>query len=89
MLKLVDANYLVLDKIQHYPVEVQKLIDILSINKRYLLDKIYIKQSFIDDMVDSGVISDVLSAYDTSSINDVSALANGNISSSITRYVYD
>ena len=89
MLKLIDSNYLMLDKVQHYPIEVQKLIDILSINKRYLLDNTYIKQSFIDDMASSGAISNVLSVYDTSCIVDISALANGNISSSLTRYVYD
>ena len=82
MLQLVGVNYLMLDKIQFYPLEIQHLIDIFSINKKYLLNNEFIKQSFIDDLLASNAI---LLSNDV----DASALEVGNISSRIDRYIYD
>lgn len=82
MMKIVGIDYLVLDKISHYPIEIQKLIDILSINKRYLLDNAFIKQSFIDSLSADGVIQ-------LSNVSLSDAVEAHNISSSLNRYVYD
>lgn len=82
MLQLVGVNYLMLDKIQFYPLEIQHLIDIFSINKKYLLNNDFIKQSFIDDLLLSNVIQ-------LSNDIDDAAISAGNISSSIDRYAYD
>ena len=38
MLSMVGTNYKVIDKIRFYPIEIQSIIDILSINKKYLLN---------------------------------------------------
>ena len=38
MMKILGSDYNVLDKIGYYPIEIQNLIDILSISKKHLLN---------------------------------------------------
>lgn len=55
MMSLVGCDYNVLDKVGYYPIEIQNLIDILSISKKYLLSNKYIKQDFLDALARDGV----------------------------------
>lgn len=102
MMLAIGAKYLVVDKIQFYPIEVQSLIDILSINKKYLLNNQFIKSSFIDALCESGVAylsNTVLSSpyvvsceYDSSENPILSTVLSANatsISSSLDYYVFD
>lgn len=56
MMQMVDVNYIVLDKIGYYPIEIQSLIDLMSINTKYLLDNKFIKQDFINALCADEVI---------------------------------
>jgi len=38
MLNMVGLNYLIIDKVQYYPIEIQALMDLLTINKKNLLN---------------------------------------------------
>lgn len=57
MMKMLDIDYLMLDKLQYYPVEIQSLIDIMSITKNYLFNNKVMKKDFIDALVNDNVIS--------------------------------
>ena len=48
MMNMLGINYDVLNKIGYYPIEIQDLINLLSISKKYLLSNKYIKQDFLD-----------------------------------------
>lgn len=98
MVQLLGSSYIVLDKVQFYPIEIQHLLDIFSVNRRYLLDNNFIKQSFIDDMLSTSPycfdeqLSSQYSGLSTISSylsTDTSAAANGNIGSSKPQYKLD
>ena len=55
MMHIVGSEYNVLDKIGYYPIEIQNLIDILSISKKHLLSNKFIKQDFLDALCADGV----------------------------------
>lgn len=38
MMQFIGSDYNVLDKIGYYPIEIQNLIDVLSMSKKYLLN---------------------------------------------------
>lgn len=48
MLKLFGFNYTIFDKFASIPQEIVQLIDILSINKRFLVKDGWLKPEFID-----------------------------------------
>lgn len=56
MMKIVGVEYDVLNAFSHIPVEIARLMDLLSINHKYLLDSKTFKQSFIDYLKEHGVI---------------------------------
>ena len=51
---MVNVDYSVLDKIGYYPIEIQNLMDILSISKKYLLSNKHVKQDFLDAVAADG-----------------------------------
>ena len=55
MMRIVGSEYNVLDKIGYYPIEIQNLIDILSIRKKQLLSNTFMKQDFLDALCADGV----------------------------------
>lgn len=57
MIKQLGIDYKLFDNIASLPSEIQHLINVLSINKRYLIDSKYLKSEFIDDLSATGVIS--------------------------------
>ena len=57
MMYLLGSDYNVLDKVGYYPIEIQNLIDILSISKKYLLSNKYIKQDFLDALCADRIVS--------------------------------
>ena len=81
MLELLGINYRVIDKVQYYPIEIQHLISLLSMNKKYLFNNKYMKQDFIDTLS----IDSVISGYDI-----VGVCADyDTVSSSIDYYVHN
>jgi len=82
MMKMLDVDYQVLEKIDYYPIEIQSLIDIFSINKKYLFNNKFIKQDFIDALSADGYIT--LDEEDEPRV-----LSNeGDVSSTIDHYLY-
>jgi len=47
MMHMVGLDYQLINKLGSYPVEVQSLVDLLSINKKYLLENEFMKNDFI------------------------------------------
>jgi len=69
MIDVLGVKYSVLDNIDAVPLELLNMIDMLSINKKYLLDSKVFKKEFIDEVStfcitsgDPGILSDELSA---------------------------
>lgn len=50
MMKNLGFNYTIFDNMDEMPIEIINLMDVLSINKKYLLNSDYIRQDMIDDM---------------------------------------
>lgn len=69
MMKMIGIDYLLLDKVQYYPLEIQKLLDLLSINRKYLFNSRFMEEDFIANLSANGVISDALSAIVSASSN--------------------
>lgn len=80
MMKMYGFDYTVLDNIELIPVEILNLMDILSINRKYLVKSDSMGKVFQKDLMDNGVItekanqisdyiydglSDELSSYDS------------------------
>lgn len=66
MMKNLGFNYTIFDNMGEMPLEIINLMDVLSINKKYLLNSNYIRQDLIDEFRNVGVAvsSDVdISAY--------------------------
>ena len=57
MIKIVGVKYEVLESFSNIPVEIANLIDILSINRRYLLDSKTFKSSFYDLLSANGILN--------------------------------
>lgn len=56
MIKIAGIQYNVIDSFSNIPVELARLIDVLSINPKYLLDNKTFKADFIELLKSSGVI---------------------------------
>lgn len=84
MMKLIDVNYQIIDKVEYYPIEVQKLIDILSINKKNLLNNQFMKEDFMNMMVESGVLSCISANI---AVDPAALSIDGAVSSSINQFV--
>lgn len=82
MLTMVGLNYLVIDKVSYYPIEIQALIDLLSINKKNLLNNQFIKQDFINFLLIDNVISN-------GSTIEISTDVKNYAKSAISSYQYD
>lgn len=78
---MVGVQYSLIDNVMFYPIEIQKLIDILSINKKYLFSNKFMRQEFIDSLV----AMDVISSY---SAVDPTNVLSGGISSTLDTYKY-
>ncbi len=50
MMKNLGFNYTIFDNMDEMPIEIINLMDVLSINKKYLLNSDYIRQDLIDDL---------------------------------------
>jgi len=48
MMQVVGVKYDVLDAFSHIPVEIANLMDLFSVNHKYLVDSKTFKQEFID-----------------------------------------
>lgn len=78
MIKIVGVKYEVLQSFSNIPVEIANLIDILSINRRYLLDSKTFKSSFYDLLSANGILNQT--NQDTSELSStitLSAIAEG------------
>lgn len=94
MMKMVDIDYQLIEKIDYYPLEIQKLIDILSINKKYLFNNRFIRHDFIETLsADQQLTLDLSGTY----IGDPNAplssrqedYDSAEISSVYEHYLYD
>ena len=56
MMKVVGVKYDVLDAFSHIPVEIANLMDLFSVNNKYLLDSKTFKQEFIDQLSAFGAV---------------------------------
>ena len=91
MMRMVGSDYNILDRIGFYPLEIQNLIDILSISKKKLLDNKYIKKDFLDSCVEAGVAvscspQELLDPHVLSNLSNESFLSIGSMSSSNDYY---
>ena len=59
MMKVIGVKYDVLDAFSHIPVEIANLMDLFSVNNKYLLDSKTFKQEFIDQLSAFGAIKTV------------------------------
>ena len=85
MMKIVGVNYDVLDTFSHIPVELARIMDLLSINHKYLLDSKTFKQSFIDALKSRNVIVPAKpNAFGLSSI-----LSSTSYEPEVSAHVYD
>lgn len=82
MMRMLDIDYQVIEKINYYPIEIQSLIDILSINKKYLFNNKFIKQDFIEALSADGCIVEDPEGCTRPLSND------GEVSSAIEHYLY-
>ena len=57
MMNMLGIDYDLPNNISYYPIEIQNLMNIFSINERYLLDNKYIKSEVIDYLYNTNVIS--------------------------------
>ena len=76
MIEVVGLKYDVLDTFKSIPVEVANLIDILSINKSYLLKSTVFCSAFIDQLSSTGCISSSAYPSELSNEIDISAWQN-------------
>lgn len=58
MIKMVGMKYDVLDSFEKIPVEIANLMDIVSINKSYLVNSEVFKKAFIDELSATGCLVD-------------------------------
>lgn len=78
MIKIVGVKYEVLQSFSNIPVEIANLIDILSINRRYLLDSKTFKSSFYDLLSANGILNQTIQdTVELSSTITLSAIAEG------------
>lgn len=78
MIKIVGVKYEVLESFSNIPVEIANLIDILSINRRYLLDSKTFKSSFYDLLSANGILNQTIQdTVELSSTITLSAIAEG------------
>lgn len=61
MLGQIGIDYRVFDQVGTLPIEVQNLMDILSVNRRYLTDKKVVREELVNSICSSGAIVDILS----------------------------
>lgn len=71
MLAMYGQQYTLIDNINLYPLEVQDLIDLFSINKKYLLQNDFINDDFKNDLI-SGNLSVILNPGISSYNDDIS-----------------
>lgn len=77
LMQVVGIKYDVLNTFSSIPVELANLIDILSINRKYLLDSKTFKDAFIQWLKDEGVIQQAVPDEDTLSVEfQLSALSS-------------
>ena len=92
MMSMLGSDYTLLDKISYYPIEIQNLIDILSISKKYLLNNKYIKKDFLDACVADGIMiscspDQMLDQHVLSNLSNESLLSIDAVSSSSDYYI--
>ena len=54
-IKMIGVNYQLFDNIDSIPLEILNLLDILSINKKYLTSNQYFNNYFLDILSSNGV----------------------------------
>ncbi len=75
--KMYGLSYNIFDNYGKYPLEVQNLIDIFSISRKYVLKNDFLRDDFIEDMKSSGVLSSTQQQYTGSSeVIEVSNILN-------------
>ena len=57
MMLMYGQKFQILENIDKYPIEVQNLIDLFSISRKYILQNDFLRNDFIQDMESEGVIS--------------------------------
>jgi hypothetical protein len=53
MMECIGIEYTIFNRIKNIPLEIQKLMDILSINKRYLLKNNFLKDTFKEKLYEN------------------------------------
>lgn len=75
--KMYGLSYNIFDNYGKYPLEVQNLIDIFSISKKYVLKNDFLRDDFVEDMKSSGVLSSAQKEYtESGEIIEVSNILN-------------
>jgi len=79
MIKILGIDYNVINDVEAMPVELVNLIDILSINKHYLVDNKAFADAFISRVSDAAptVPSSDIGTFASSFIQEISAYDNG------------
>ena len=75
MMMQLGFDYTIFDNIEFVPREVIGLLNVVSINKKYLLKKDYIKEAFLQDMKDLSVVTST--DIELSDYYELSAIDNG------------
>lgn len=57
MMSMYGEKFQILDNIDGYPLEVQNLIDLFSIQRKYILKNDFLRDDFIQDLESEGVLS--------------------------------
>jgi len=69
----LGVNYTVLDNIHNMPLDVQNLIDLLSMKREYLIDNTKMNEKFISDITNGAKYDDFVHP---NCIEDISCLSN-------------
>lgn len=59
MLKQIGIDYRTFDQLNDLPIEIQNLMDILSVNRRYINDSKVVREELVRALHESGAVTDV------------------------------
>lgn len=96
MIKMLGFDYAMFDSMQFLPLELRNLIDLMSIDKRYVSDNKYIKQDMLESLSDSsqfdnqqGILAYTQSAFQIKDELAISAQISGDAQVNTTAFIYD
>lgn len=59
MLKQIGLDYRTFDQLNDFPIEIQNLMDILSVSRRYINDSRVVREELVNALHESGAVTDV------------------------------